>query len=239
MRLTSAEKYRNELEQWRQEVASLLDFDFPSARPTPQHSLFVRKQSLALKLTFYHVMILIHRPFLLDTFSEIPSERLKMKEHTQVCLDASMAICKIVGRLQERDRCFQALWVSLFIILKSESSAKSCKFGHYCAYSAIVCLYVYVIRTYEKSPDIWTQYLEAAQICQQQIDISARKESFAQRCSGVLKELEVETLDCIHRRDVFAQSASISNGLDGIQSFKRNTMIEKIDQWGFSSLTGY
>jgi hypothetical protein len=221
MRLTSAQKYRYELEQWRQEVASLLGFDFPSGRTTPTHSLFVRKQSLALKLTYYHVMILIHRPFLLNTLSDVPSERLKMKEHIQLCLDASMAICAIVSRLHGRDQCFQALW-----------------FGHYCAYSAAVCVYVWVIRAYEQPPDTWMKYLEAAQKCRSQIDVSAEKESFAQRCSSVLQELEGETLDCIHRRDNYAQSVPVLNGLDSAQSFK-STMVDRIDRLGFSSLTGY
>lgn len=125
------------------------------------------------------------------------------------------------------------------IVRERENSTDFGEFGHYCAYSAVVCLYVYVIRTYELSPDIWTQYFEAAQKCQQEIDISARKESFAQRCSGVLRELEAETLDCIHRKDSFSQLAPALNCLDGIQSSKKNTVIDRIDRWGFSSLTGY
>lgn len=121
MRLTSTENYRKVLEQWRQEVASLLEFHFPSARTIPIPSLCVRKQGLALKLTYYHVMILIHRPFLLDTSSDVPSQRLIMKEHVRAYLDASMAICKIVSHLHGRDQYFQALWVGLLVILKPES----------------------------------------------------------------------------------------------------------------------
>ena len=45
---------------------------------------------------------------------------------------------------------------------------KFCKFGHFCAYSAIVCLYVYTIRVYEQSADTWTKYLDTAWKSQQQ-----------------------------------------------------------------------
>lgn len=113
------------------------------------------------------------------------------------------------------------------------------KFNHYCGYCAVVCLYVYVFRVHEHPAETWTKYLIAAQKCQQQIDISAEKESFAQRCSGVLKDLEAETLDCIHRKEGSSQYPPVLSGLDGIRNWKTNTVIEKIDRWGFSSLTGY
>ena len=83
MRLTFTENYRKELEQCRQEVTSLPEFDFPSAHTIPVPNPFVRKQGLALKLTYYHLMILIYRPSLPDAFSDVPSERLIMKEHVK------------------------------------------------------------------------------------------------------------------------------------------------------------
>ena len=113
---------------------------------------------------------------------------------------------------------------------------KFCKFGHFCAYSAVVSLYVYIIRVYEQSADIWTKYLGTARKCQQQIDVSAKRESFAQRCSGVLKGLE---RDCIHRKESYTQQLPAFNSMCGTRRFKRNTVVDRIDRWGFSSLTGY
>jgi hypothetical protein len=96
-----------------------------------------------------------------------------------------------------------------------------------------------VIRAHEQPQEIWKKYLDAAQKCQQEIDISAGRESFAQRSSRVLKELENETLHCIHRKDGYSHAVPVFTGLDGIRIFGMDTVMDRIDRWGFSSLTGY
>ena len=105
-RLDLTHKHRNVLAEWRQEVTKSLGFDFPHNGPT-----IVQQQHIIPMLTYYHVIILLYRPFLIDIFSEVPSDRDRMKEHVQECLEASMSIVEIVGRLYEKASSFHALWV--------------------------------------------------------------------------------------------------------------------------------
>jgi len=90
------------------------------------------------------------------------------------------------------------------------------QFAHYCGYTAIVALYVYVIKrctsfatsTAGASTNFnnfgrstWTVYFEAASNCQEQIKNSSKiaKESFAQKCSVVLEEMRDEAVAKILR----------------------------------------
>ena len=100
------------LEQWRQEVIKYFGFDFPYKRQPGLLDLVVRKQIVALTFTYYHVIILLYRPFLLDTFSDVPSEREIMINHVQGCLEASVSIIELLDRLYEKDKSFHTLWVS-------------------------------------------------------------------------------------------------------------------------------
>ena len=118
-RLALTDKHQHSLEQWRQAVATLSGLDFPHEQPSSSIGPIVRNQNAALSLTYYHVAILLYRPFLLDTFSDIHFERARMKDHVQHCLDACMSIVEIVERLYENDPVFRARWVSGIVSIMS------------------------------------------------------------------------------------------------------------------------
>jgi len=62
----------------------------------------------------------------------------------------------------------------------------------------VVALYVYVIKNV-RTDSKWTTYFKAASSCQDQIKVSAAKESFSQKSSGVLDELRIEALEHIKK----------------------------------------
>jgi hypothetical protein len=113
MRLSLTDNHERVLEEWRQEVANTFGFDFPYRSLSSTANPLVCKETLALTLTYYHVIILLYRPFLLDTFSEDPVERDRMKEHVQACIESCMNIVESISHLYDKDRSFHALWVSL------------------------------------------------------------------------------------------------------------------------------
>ncbi len=80
---------------------------------------------------------------------------------------------------------------------RSTSNAK--QFAHFCGYQAVLPLYVYVIKHQSSPPSSWVPYFEAASRCQEQIKVSAEKESFSQKCSGVIEELRLEAVACIKK----------------------------------------
>ncbi|KAG0652582.1 transcriptional regulatory [Hyphodiscus hymeniophilus] len=110
-RLALTDKHERLLEQWRQGVAASFGFDFPHEPPPASTDSIVRNQNAALMLTRHHVIILLFRPFFLDTHSEIPPERVRIQDHVQRCLDTCMSIIEIVNRLYEKDPAFRARWV--------------------------------------------------------------------------------------------------------------------------------
>jgi len=70
-------------------------------------------------------------------------------------------------------------------------TTNSFQFAHFCGYSAIVAIYVFIIKQPSKTNMI-KKYLKAAERCQEQIKQPGEVESFARRCASVLKELHAE-----------------------------------------------
>jgi len=64
----------------------------------------------------------------------------------------------------------------------------------------VVALYVYVIKQQSEPSKKWMPYFEAGARCQNQIKISAEKESFAQKCSVVLEELRFEAVGHMQKK---------------------------------------
>ena len=197
--LATAGKLRRELDEWRREISHFLDIEISHLSP-----LF-RRQSMALKMSYDHALILLYRPFLLDTCEDYPKitailsakdRRQASEDNVNECLNAAIHMTEIINVLYERDQMFSASWVSN---LEHFPIQKSCRltmlqFSHFCGYNAAVVLYVYVIKRRDSHPETWSRYFEAAERCQGQIKISAERESFAQRCSSVLDELRAEAL---------------------------------------------
>jgi len=111
IRVASAEKLRVALYNWRSEIAHFLDLD-PSAL-----SPLYKRQHLALRLSYSHAFISLHRPFLLDSFDDhldvaAPSLRARLKENVIGCLDAALDIMKIIDTMYKADTAINASWVS-------------------------------------------------------------------------------------------------------------------------------
>ena len=108
---------------WRQEIAYLLDADGGS-------TMFVKlvlRQRDVLKLAFWHATILVHRPFLLKTFtafsgyegganeeqqvsSSSRTEELRRNIHT--CVDAAVQITEYIDRISATGELYSTLFVS-------------------------------------------------------------------------------------------------------------------------------
>jgi hypothetical protein len=153
---------------------------------------------------------------------------------------------------------FKALWVSKARARSLIPQLTLLQFAHFCGYSAVVALYIFIIR-YPKTNKI-KKYLKAAEKCEQQIKQSGDTESFAKHCIGVLEELHSEAatkLEGSRPGDGGMSAASRSAGSDSDaitsrsrraqpqgerQSAKRelgSKVVDKINRWGFSSLLGY
>lgn len=192
-RFAAAGKLNASLRKWRNETAHFLDLD-----PSLLSPLYSR-QNMALRLSYSQALIILHRPFLLDSFDRhldiaVPVLRVKLQENVHACLDAALDVVKIIDAMYKMEQTFSASW-----------------FSHYIAYTAVVALYVHVIKRCTPCPSVlssetpppntfdcsdWMPHFEAASKCQEQIKNSSNmaKESFAQKCSIVLEELRAEAV---------------------------------------------
>ncbi|KAE8444728.1 hypothetical protein EG329_014288 [Mollisiaceae sp. DMI_Dod_QoI] len=185
-RFASAAKLTAALRQWRTEIAHFIDLD-----PSLLSPLYMR-QSMALRLSYAHALIILHRPFLLDSFDghldiALPVLRAKLEENMNGCLEAALDVIETIDTMYKTEKSFNASW-----------------FAHYCAYCAILAVYIYVIRRASASCEAsnsnpsssWMPHFEAASKCQEQIKNSSTtlKESFAQKCSIVLEESRAEAM---------------------------------------------
>ena len=135
------------------------------------------------------------------------------------------------------------------------SNANSVRqFAHFCGYSAVVAIYVFIIKQSSKT-NIVKRYLKAAELCQEQIKESGEVESFARRCTSVLEELHadiVAKLDGGQAVDVRlgapspvdsteneVQQQEQAGGGDYYEIGNNMRVVDKLDRWGFWGLTGY
>lgn len=100
------------------------------------------------------------------------------------------------------------------------------------------------------SEGIWRPYLEAAEGCQQKLRVALEGEAFAHRCTSVLVELREEVNRELRKREMEAGGNGERgrglqagppgwHGLAGIGDVRAGSVMDRIDRWGFSSLTGY
>lgn len=118
LRLAAA--YSDELADWRRGMAYLLDARFDAALLQP---VFLR-QSRVLNLAFWHVCILLHRPFLLNSFASLTNYSVNrsirsahagdVQRHIQLCLDAAAHIMQLVDEINMSGQLYQTFWVSCY-----------------------------------------------------------------------------------------------------------------------------
>ncbi|KAH7305948.1 fungal-specific transcription factor domain-containing protein [Stachybotrys elegans] len=178
-----AEKFTKQLEDWWKDMSFLLDSDGDLNIFVP----LVLRQRDVLKLAFWHALVLIHRPFLLNTFASLAnysanrrrlsSRKPQLERNTQRCLDAAMKIVQLIDRMNGAGQFFSTLF-----------------FIPYYGFSAVVVLYVYAIQQRWEAPETYIRYFEAASRCHHQIESIAIKGSLTQRYGVVLQEMRLEVL---------------------------------------------
>ncbi|KAG4034570.1 hypothetical protein MFRU_003g05280 [Monilinia fructicola] len=185
VRLSLADKYSRALHEWRTKFAGFLDAE--GVDTSLLIPIFQRQRNV-LNLSYWHALILVHRPFLLRDFASLykrnshhsrgTSNGAPMDKNVISCLQAAIEITKIVNHLTEVGQMYQAFW-----------------FTHYFAFCAVVVLYVYTIQHRFQPQEEYNEYFEAAVRCHSQISSRAKNESLAQRYSVVLEELRLEAIN--------------------------------------------
>jgi hypothetical protein len=112
-------KISDSLAEWRSELTSFLDTENFSA------SLFlpiVQRQRNVLNLTYWHAVILTHRPFLLNNFGESgqsrdvsddnPSvDKSHIERSVQQCLQSAMKTVEVICQMTQTGQMYRAFWV--------------------------------------------------------------------------------------------------------------------------------
>lgn len=114
---TLAAKFNGELSKWREDIAYLLDTDGSSA-------MFVKlvlRQRDVLKLAYWHAQILVHRPFLLKSFTSLAnygvhgellsSRPQEMQQNIKICIDAATQITEHIDRINAAGEFYSTLFV--------------------------------------------------------------------------------------------------------------------------------
>ncbi|RFU23909.1 hypothetical protein B7463_g12431, partial [Scytalidium lignicola] len=162
-RVVLMERISKDLSDWRVELARFLDADiFSTSLLIP---IFQRQRNV-LNLTYWHAIILTHRPLVLNNFAELSRKARssgngasQIEESVQQCLMAAMNTI-----------------------------------AAYFAFNAIILLYVYVIQNQQAPPEVYSIYFSAAARCQTHLSGIAEKGSLSERYCLVLEELRVEAL---------------------------------------------
>ncbi|ESZ94245.1 Zn(II)2Cys6 transcription factor [Sclerotinia borealis F-4128] len=189
-RLSLADKYCKDLHDWRAKISGFLDAEgVDSSLLIP---IFQRQRNV-LNMSYWHGLILVHRPFLLRDFASLHKRNSHHSKGTSTntptdqnvisCLQAATEITNIVNHLTE--------------------------FTHYFAFCAVVVLYVYTIQHRYRPREEYIEYFEAAARCHAQISSRAKNESLAQRYSVVLEELRLEAITD-HREQIKSYGSQIT-----------------------------
>ena len=111
-RLEIAQKHQDKLAAAGAQFSSFTNSDTSNARV-----LFSRQQ-LGIKLAYAHILIVLFRPFLLDTPESGVSFELRGKYEDKIveCLKAALGITGYIDKLCEGDPFFEAAWVSHILV---------------------------------------------------------------------------------------------------------------------------
>ncbi|KAL4934066.1 Zn(II)2Cys6 transcription factor [Aspergillus undulatus] len=182
-RLSAAHSITRALVAWRADLAWFLDADVLSASLIMP--IFQRQRNV-LNLTYWHSIILTHRPFMLSDFGRLTTRRgegssssstsRQTEESVKQCLHAAMKTVEIIDQITHNRQLFRAFWVTSYI-----------------AFNATIILYIYVIQNRAHLHDSRNNdYFAAATRCQSHLSAIAEKGSLSERYVLVLEELRVE-----------------------------------------------
>ncbi|KAL2787193.1 fungal-specific transcription factor domain-containing protein [Aspergillus keveii] len=177
-RATAVKTISRDLNAWRAELAWFLDADVRGAALIMP--IFQRQRNV-LNLTFWHSIILTHRPFVLRDFARLAQfrgereHRVQTEESVKECLNAAMKTVRIIDEITQNRQLFRALWIT-----------------SYFAFSATIMLYIYVIQNRAYPAEVYSTYFSAATRCQSHLSAIAEKGSLSERYCLVLEELRVE-----------------------------------------------
>ncbi|KAE9371616.1 hypothetical protein N431DRAFT_545824 [Stipitochalara longipes BDJ] len=231
------EEIEMELSSWKEEAATFIYL---------QESNFSNRltvfQSRALKLALANIEILLYRTYLLDDINEYTSNTASVAslgresaEKADMCLEAAFRTTEMINGLSLEVKKFKASW-----------------FAHFCGYSAIIAIYVFIIKQPTQTSKV-KKYLKAAERCQEQIKLSGEVESFARRCTSILEELYAEIVAKFNGSQGIIVGMSVPSPTDSTEkdlqqeeqagryyeSGSNIGVVDKLDRWGFWGLTGY
>ncbi|KAL4746556.1 hypothetical protein BDW72DRAFT_210353 [Aspergillus terricola var. indicus] len=201
-RLSAVQSISKELSAWRSELSWFLDADVLSA--SLLMPLFQRQRNV-LNLTYWHSIILTHRPLMLGNLARVQDGRFRpsrggagadgsaaqvrvgsstcialaaqTQESIKQCLNAAMRIVDIIDEITENRQLLRALWIT-----------------SYFAFNATIMLYIHVIQSRALPFRMYSMYLSAATRCQSHLSAIAEKGSLSERYCLVLEELRVEAM---------------------------------------------
>ncbi|KAF6808231.1 finger protein [Colletotrichum sojae] len=180
---TLASGFMQDLTEWREHISYLLDAGGSSA-------IFVElvlRQRDVLKLAYWHAQILVHRPFLLKSFTTLTSDgadgeattrrKQEMEANIKTCVGAATNIAEHIDQIDAAGEFYSTLF-----------------FIPYYGFSAVVILYVYAIQQRAEAPETYLSSFRLASRCHAHIEAIAVKGSLMQRYGVVLQELRLEVL---------------------------------------------
>ncbi|KAF6819670.1 finger protein [Colletotrichum plurivorum] len=180
---TFASGFMQDLTDWREHISYLLDAGGSAA-------IFVKlvlRQRDVLKLAYWHAQILVHRPFLLKSFTTLAGDgadgeattrrKQEMEANIKTCVGAATNIAEHIDQIDAAGEFYSTLF-----------------FIPYYGFSAVVILYVYAIQQRAEAPETYLSSFRLASRCHAHIEAIAVKGSLMQRYGVVLQELRLEVL---------------------------------------------
>ncbi|KAF2478204.1 uncharacterized protein BDR25DRAFT_330733 [Lindgomyces ingoldianus] len=180
LRIELATKYSKDLREWRANLTRFLDADGVDT------SLLIplyQRQRNVLNLAYHHAILLVQRPFLLSNFASLAyydhrpgsMNNIDTTQNIAECLEAAMAMVRIVDELFQGNQIFRAFW-----------------FTQYYAFCAVVVIYIYRIQQHFVEPGKCEGYFAAGQRCQAQLSSISETDCLSKRYCLVLEELRLE-----------------------------------------------
>ncbi|CAI7625349.1 unnamed protein product [Penicillium manginii] len=198
-RAIAVEQISIDLHQWRSELSRFLDVDIYST--SFLISIFQRQRNV-LNLTYWHAIILTHRPFVLSTLARLSQngrdnaiqEDAQTEKNLKECIDAAMNTVNTISEITESRQLFRAFWVCLHWRSFYSARLTETQITAYFAFNATIMLYIHVIQQCTSPSETFIKYFAAASRCQSHIAAIAEKGSLSERYCLVLEELRVEAL---------------------------------------------
>lgn len=115
-RVAAVKEISEDLSSWRADLARFLDVDIFST--SFLISIFQRQRNV-LNLTYWHAVILTHRPSVLSNFARLSRQNRRKAGHEDAradeslreCLDVAMKTVNTINEITESRQLFRAFWV--------------------------------------------------------------------------------------------------------------------------------